>query len=178
MKRSTMAGVLATAAASVALLAGTAGTAAAGAPEPGAAYHPDVDWITCQVNQERAAHGLPGLRLSDRASEVAGAHARDMAGRGRLSTVGSDGRDLRTRLTDAGLFSAHAEEFMYSGYRNDAYFADTVTDPDPGNDIYASLMSREVTAVGIGYDRAYWDVDLLGPHRKLVTRAAVCAAAP
>ncbi|MER5944810.1 CAP domain-containing protein [Streptomyces sp. NPDC001904] len=175
MKRRTMG----TAAALVALLGGALGTAlpAAAAAAPAPAYYPDVDWITCQVNEERAAHGLPALRLSDRASEVAAAHARDMAGQGRLTAVGGDGRDLRARLTDAGLFSAHAEEFMYSGYHHDGYFADTITDPDPGNDIYPSLMSPGVTAVGIGYDRRYWDVDLLGPHRKLVTRAPVCAKA-
>ncbi|MFD8572680.1 CAP domain-containing protein [Streptomyces sp. NPDC057694] len=169
MKRRTMTG--ATVAVSVALLAGTVGTAAADAAAP---YSPDVDWITCQVNEERAAHGLPGLRLSDTATEVATAHAADMAGQGKLTSTGSDGRDLRARLTDAGLFSAHAEEFMYAGYHHDSYFADTITDPDPGNDIYESLMSPGVTAVGIGYDRTYWDVDLLGPHRKLVTRAPVC----
>ncbi|WP_353943044.1 CAP domain-containing protein [Streptomyces sp. HUAS MG91] len=170
MKRRTMA----MAASSVALVSAAVGAAL---PAAAAAYYPDVDWITCQVNEERAAHGLPVLRVSDKASEVAAGHARDMAARGRLGAVGSDGRDLRARLTDAGLYSAHAEEFMYTGYRHDGYFADTITDPDPGNDIYASLMSTEVTAVGIGYDSTYWDVDLLGPHRKLVTRAAVCAAA-
>lgn len=167
MKRRTMA----TVAVSVALLTGVARPAAA------AGYSPDVDWIICRVNEERAAHGLPALRVSDKASEVAAGHAGDMAGQGRLTGVGSDGRDLRARLTDAGIFSAHAEEFMYSGYRHDGYFADTITDPDPGNDIYASLMSTEVTAAGIGYDRQYWDVDLLGPHRKLVTRAPVCTTA-
>ncbi|MYT72633.1 MULTISPECIES: CAP domain-containing protein [unclassified Streptomyces] len=162
------------AAASVAVLAATMGAAL---PAAAAAYYPDVDWITCQVNEERAAHGLPALRVSDKASEVAVGHAHDMAGQGKLTQVGSDGRDLRTRLTDAGLFSAHAEEFMYSGYSHDGYFADTITDPDPGNDIYTSLMSPEVTAVGIGYDRQYWDVNLLGPHRKLATRAPVCPTA-
>ncbi|MEU6844429.1 CAP domain-containing protein [Streptomyces sp. NPDC046716] len=173
MKRRTMA----MAAAVVALLGGTVGTALPAAAAAAPAYYPDVDWITCQVNEERAAHGLPGLRLSDKAAEVATAHARDMAGQGKLTGTGSDGRDLRSRLTDAGLFSAHAEEFMYAGYRDDGYFADTITDPDPGNDIYASLMDPGVTAVGIGYDRTYWDVDLLGPHRGLVTRAPVCAPA-
>ncbi|MYW69176.1 hypothetical protein GTY65_34660 [Streptomyces sp. SID8379] len=172
---------VATAVASMAGLAGTAAPATA-VDVPGStpgvvapAYSPDVDWITCRINEERTARGLPGLRLSDTASRVGRDHARDMADQGELASVGSDGRDLRTRLNDAGLYSADAEEYLYSGYHHDGYFADMVTDPDPGNDIFPALMNRKFTAIGIGYDRTYWDVNLLGPHRKLVTRAPVCA---
>ncbi|WP_329120712.1 CAP domain-containing protein [Streptomyces sp. NBC_01465] len=138
------------------------------------AYYPDVERIVCEINQERVRRGLVALGISDAASGVARAHARDMAKQGELSGVGSDGRDLRTRLADAGLYSAYVSEYMLAGYHHDGYFADMATDPDPRNEFYKVLMDRKVSAIGIGYDRDYWDVDLLGPHRKLVTRAPAC----
>ncbi|MCZ7456921.1 CAP domain-containing protein [Streptomyces sp. WMMC940] len=137
---------------------------------PGRPYYPNVDRIVCEINKERAARGLPGLRVSDRASEVGRSHAEDMAAMGRLTSVGSDGRDLRTRMSDAGLYSGLISESMAYGYTHDGYFADRATDPDPGNAAYKVLMNRDVVAIGIGYDRRYWDVNLLGAHRKLVTR--------
>ncbi|MEU2161459.1 CAP domain-containing protein [Streptomyces chengbuensis] len=133
-------------------------------------YYPNVDWIVCEINKERRARGLPALRVSDRAGEAGRAHARDMAAMGRLSSVGSDGRDLRTRMSDAGLFSDLISESMAFGYTHDGYFADKATDPDPANPVYRVLMNRRIVAIGIGYDRRYWDVNLLGAHRKLVTR--------
>ncbi|MFJ6946410.1 CAP domain-containing protein [Streptomyces wuyuanensis] len=143
-------------------------TAEAAAPR---AYYPNVDWIVCEINRERAARGLPGLRVSDRASEVGRSHAKDMAAMGRLTSVGRDGRDLRTRMSDAGLFSGLISESMAYGYTHDGFFADRATDPAPGNGVYKVLMNRSMVAIGIGYDRSYWDVNLLGAHRKLVTRA-------
>jgi hypothetical protein len=100
-----------------------------------------------------------------------------MANMGRLTSTGSDGRDLRTRLSDAGLYSASIDEFMTSGYNRDGYFADMATDPRPDNGFYRVLSHSDVAAVGLGYDRGYWDVNLLGPHRRLVTRAAQCHGA-
>ncbi|TLQ42733.1 CAP domain-containing protein [Streptomyces marianii] len=177
------------AALSAALLWGPAVPAqAADAPSPspaaekedtGQSYHPNVDWIVCEINKERAAQGLPGLRVSDRASEVGRSHAKDMAAMGRLTSVGSDGRDLRTRMSDAGLYSGLISESMAYGYTHDGYFADRATDPGPGNALYKVLMNRGIVAVGIGYDRRYWDVNLLGAHRKLVARApAGCGVDP
>ncbi|MEV3859689.1 CAP domain-containing protein [Streptomyces sp. NPDC050095] len=139
------------------------------------AYYPDVDRIVCEINAEREANHRPALRISDKASQVARAHAKDMAARGELTTVGSDGRELRDRLDDAGLYSGYISEYMLSGYHHDGRFADLATDPSPDNGLYKALMSRDIVALGIGYDHEYWDVDMLGPHRKLVTRAAVCA---
>lgn len=141
------------------------------------AYYPDVDRIVCEINKERTHRSLPSLRISDRASEVGRAHARDMADMGELTSVGSDGRDLRTRLADASLFSAYVSEYMLYGFHHDGYFADMATDPDPRNGLYKAVMQREAVAIGIGYDRRYWDVNLLGKHRRLVTRAPDCSRA-
>ncbi|WP_432073463.1 CAP domain-containing protein [Streptomyces wuyuanensis] len=144
---------------------------AAEAEAPRQAYYPNVDWIVCEINRERAARGLPGLRVSDRASEVGRSHAKDMAAMGRLTSVGSDGRDLRARMSDAGLYSGLVSEAMAYGYTHDGHFADGATDPAPGNAVHKVLMNRSIVAIGIGYDRRYWDVNLLGAHRRLVTRA-------
>ncbi|MEU8137199.1 CAP domain-containing protein [Streptodolium elevatio] len=138
-------------------------------------YYPDVDYITCEINKERTVQGLSPLLVSDRASEVGRGHARDMAGMKRLTSVGSDGRGLRDRLNDAGIYSNLVQEFMFSGYNHDGHFADMATDPTPENGFYKALMSRDVVAWGVGYDRLYWDVNLLGYHRKLGARPAVCS---
>ncbi|MFI6642763.1 CAP domain-containing protein [Streptomyces sp. NPDC050504] len=180
-----MSHALATAAAALALAAFGTSAPAHAAPEPEAqapvqageqrAYYPDVDWIVCRINEERVRAGLAPLAISDVASGVAKKHAADMAGMGRLASVGSDGRDLRTRLGDAGLYSRDVAEHMLFGYHHDGYFADRATDPDSGSTFYRTLTNPDMVAIGVGYADRYWDVDLLGPHRRLVTRPAVCA---
>ncbi|MCF3102172.1 hypothetical protein IPZ58_11305 [Streptomyces roseoverticillatus] len=154
-----------------------AGTAAVDRAAPGAAqqaYYPNVDRIVCEVNKERANRGLAALLISEPVSSVARSHARDMAHIGRLTPTGSDGRDLRARLNDANVFSSHILEYLFYGYNHDGYFADMATDPDPNNDLYKGLMSRDTVAVGVGYENRYWDVVLVGKHRRLVTRPSSC----
>lgn len=137
-------------------------------------YYPDVDYITCEINKERDNSGLPRLAISERANDAARRHAQDMANMGKLTATGSDGRRQRDRLNDAGIFSNYIAEYMFSGYSHDGAFADMATDPRPNNGFYRALMSRDIVALGIGYDRTFWDVNLLGYHRRLVTRPAVC----
>ncbi|MFJ3762767.1 CAP domain-containing protein [Streptomyces sp. NPDC090080] len=178
MKRTRGAAAVAAAVAAVALLSSHPAAAATAPVSPSAAarqYYPDVDHLTCEINKERARLDLPPLLVSDRADDVGRGHARDMASMERLTSVGSDGRNLRTRLSDAGVFSERIYEFMFSGYDNDDYFADMATDPSPNNSFYKAVTSRDFAAWGLGYDRTYWDVNLLGPHRRLDARSAVCA---
>ncbi|MEV4502113.1 CAP domain-containing protein [Streptomyces klenkii] len=156
-----------------------AGTTAGDRAVPGAprqAYYPNVDRIVCEVNKERANRGLTALLISDPVSDVARRHAHDMARMGRLTPTGSDGRDLRARLNDANVFSSHILEYLFLGYNHDGYFADMATDPDPKNDFYKGLTNRETVAVGVGYENRYWDVVLVGKHRRLVTRPPACGA--
>ncbi|MFF7730919.1 CAP domain-containing protein [Streptomyces sp. NPDC008001] len=136
-----------------------------------------MDWIVCQVNKERVNRGRASLLISNPVTEVARRHAHDMARMGRLTEVGSDGRDLRNRLNDANVFSSHILEYLFQGYTHDGYFADMATDPDPKNAFYASLMSADTVAIGMGYENRYWDVVLVGKHRKLVTRTPSCGGA-
>ncbi|MFF8029534.1 CAP domain-containing protein [Streptomyces sp. NPDC007896] len=137
-------------------------------------YYPNVDYITCEINKERIAQELSPLLISDRASDVSRSHAIDMANIGRLTGTGSDGRDQRARLADADIYSNTILEFMFSGYNHDGYFADMATDPRPDNAFYRALMDRDVVAIGLGYDRTFWDVNLLGYHRRLNARSAIC----
>ncbi|MGK5731683.1 CAP domain-containing protein [Streptomyces sp. URMC 124] len=156
------------------------GPTAAGRGVPGAgrqAYYPDVDRIVCEVNKERANRRLAPLLISNPVSDAARRHARDMARTGRLSQVGSDGRDLRARLSDANVFSSHILEFLFHGYDHDGYFADMATDPAPDNGFSKELMNPQTVAVGVGYENRYWDVVLVGKHRKLVTRPPSCGGA-
>ncbi|MET9415671.1 CAP domain-containing protein [Streptomyces klenkii] len=156
-----------------------AGTTAGDRAVPGAPrqeYYPNVDRIVCEVNKERANRGLTALLISDPVSDVARRHAHDMARMGRLTPTGSDGRDLRARLNDANVFSSHILEYLFLGYNHDGYFADMATDPDPKNDFYKGLTNRETVAVGVGYENRYWDVVLVGKHRRLVTRPPACGA--
>ncbi|PSJ29708.1 hypothetical protein B7P34_05460 [Streptosporangium nondiastaticum] len=158
-----------------------AATAAVDRPAPSGAprqaYYPNVDRIVCEVNKERATHGLAALLISEPVSTVARSHARDMARAGRLTPTGSDGRDLRARLNDASVFSSHILEYLFYGYNHDGYFADMATDPDPNNDLFKGLMNRDTVAVGMGYENRYWDVVLVGKHRRLVTRPSSCGGA-
>ncbi|MBY8847065.1 CAP domain-containing protein [Streptomyces sp. SP2-10] len=163
------------------LAPGPSNAASGAAPQPQraavtsvAGYYPDVDRIVCEINEDRAGHGLPALLISQTAGDVARAHAKDMSGQNKLTSVGSDGRDLRARLSDAGIFSSFVYEFMFYGYDHDGYFADMATDPDPANEFHKALMNSKVVALGLGYEDRYWDVDLLGAHRGLTTRAASC----
>ncbi|GGY00958.1 CAP domain-containing protein [Streptomyces hiroshimensis] len=140
-------------------------------------YYPNVDRIVCEVNKERANRRLTPMLISDPVSETARRHARDMARTGRLTQVGSDGRDLRARLSDANVYSSHILEYLFHGYDHDGYFADMATDPDPRNDFYKALMSPDTVAIGMGYENRYWDVVLVGKHRRLVTRPPSCGSA-
>ncbi|MCQ8774308.1 CAP domain-containing protein [Streptomyces telluris] len=140
-------------------------------------YYPSVDRIVCEVNKERAKRRQAALLISNPVSEAARRHARDMARMGRLTQVGSDGRDLRARLSDANVYSSHVLEYLFQGYDHDGYFADMATDPEPGNEFYKSLMSPDTVAIGLGYEDRYWDVVLVGKHRRLVTRPPSCGSA-
>ncbi|WP_161624815.1 CAP domain-containing protein [Streptomyces spectabilis] len=137
---------------------------------------PDVDFIVCEVNKERVLNGLSPLAISDRASGVARGHAADMDKMKRLTSIGSDGRNVRDRLNDAALYSSNIAEFMFNGYNHNGYFADMATDNTPSNSFYKALMSSDIVAFGMGYENLYTDVILLGYHRRLGVRPPVCTS--
>ncbi|PKW05031.1 Cysteine-rich secretory protein family protein [Streptomyces sp. 1222.5] len=162
------------------LTVGPSQAAAGPLPQPkpatsAAAYYPNVDRIVCEINRARGDQKLSPLQISDRASDVARAHARDMATMNAVSSVGSDGRDLRARLNGAGLYSSSIYEVLYHGYTDDVSFASMATAPRPNHWFNKAFMSPDAVALGLGYDNQFWEVALLGPHPTLVTRPAVCS---
>src|SRR5256885_2797003 len=58
--------------------------------------------LLAMVNRERDSHGLETLKLDDFASQIAAAHAQDMASGGFLSHWGRDGRKPYQRYSFAG----------------------------------------------------------------------------
>ncbi|MER6433871.1 CAP domain-containing protein [Streptomyces sp900105245] len=138
-------------------------------------YYPNVDRIVCEINRAREDQKLSPLQISDKASDVARGHVRDMAAMNAVSSVGSDGRDLRARLNGAGLHSSSIYEVLYHGHTDDAAFARMATAPRPSNWFNGAFMSPDVVGLGLGYDNQFWEVALLGPHPTLLTRPAVCS---
>lgn len=68
------------------------------------------------INVERSNRGLPRLRLDDRISAAARAHAADMVSMGRLQHTGSDGSDGGDRLTRAGFVWTGWAENIGAGF--------------------------------------------------------------
>jgi uncharacterized protein YkwD len=56
----------------------------------------------CLLNQERARHHLPALKLNSRLAKAAGGHARDMVKRDYFSHDTEGGGDFATRIRKAG----------------------------------------------------------------------------
>jgi uncharacterized protein YkwD len=98
------------------------------------------------VNIERGIRGLPSLRLDDRASAAARAHAAEMASLRRLQHVGLDGSDGGVRLGRAGFVWSAWGENIGAGFG------------DPGTLVGAWMDSTnhranlvgEFTDIGVG----------------------------
>src|SRR5256714_3974900 len=75
--------------------------------------------LLAMVNRERDSHGVETLKLDDFASQIAAAHAQDMASGGFLSHWGRDGRKPYQRYSFAGGTEATQENegaVDHSGY--------------------------------------------------------------
>lgn len=70
------------------------------------------------INIERTSHGLASLRLDDRASAAAHAHAADMASMGRMQHTSSDGSDGGDRLSRAGFVWTSWGENIGAGFHD------------------------------------------------------------
>jgi uncharacterized protein YkwD len=69
--------------------------------------------VVALVNANRAAAGLPGLRLSRRLARSADAHSRDMARRGFFSHGSSDGRSFASRVRRYAAARRYGENLAY-----------------------------------------------------------------
>jgi uncharacterized protein YkwD len=96
------------------LLPGSLGATAASKVCAGADVHPTqaelqrvVDAALCLVNQKRADHGRPALRVNKRLTRAARRHARDMVKRRYFSHVSADGSTLERRLRRSGYLGSY-----------------------------------------------------------------------
>jgi uncharacterized membrane protein required for colicin V production len=98
------------------------------------------------VNQQRASHALPLLKLDQKLTEVARAHSRDMFARGYFSHVNPDGRDSFARM--------HAAEIFFTSAGENIAYAPTTASADTGlfnsPEHRDNILSPAFTKVGIG----------------------------
>lgn len=128
---------------------------AAAAPAPPADLQ---QYALSQINQSRAAYGLPALSLDPAITAVASAHAWDMLNYGYFSHIGRDGSTVSVRLSRAGIgFTAAGENICYLGSGTGATAAlnwchsTFMSEPYPGyaNHI-GNILGTRYSRVGIG----------------------------
>lgn len=109
------------AAVSAALFAFTpgAGAACTGADLPYSAANEAaiVGAVTCMVNNERVARGLPAVSAQSQLATAARAHSADMAANNYFDHNSQDGTKFSARLTTAGYSWIAAGENIAAGYR-------------------------------------------------------------
>lgn len=127
--------------------AAEAGRQAPVVPDP---YQMEKDLLSV-LNRERAAHGLPAVRLSSGLVGLARKHSAEMARRNVLTHDSAAGRSFTDRLVDAGIpFAANGEnvaeswspaaESIHQSFMN-----------SPGH--RANVLNRDFDEVGIGIVR-------------------------
>ncbi|MGW4567522.1 CAP domain-containing protein [Streptomyces sp. NPDC004561] len=131
---------------------------------------PDArDGFLTRVNSARARAGCPPVTLDPRLLAAAEAHARAMAGAGRLGAEGRDGVSVHQRITAAGYAYLGVGEHLVSGPRTPAEFAEyclesakarrTLLDPafrhtalaraDAGDRYWTALWASPLTPAGL-----------------------------
>jgi uncharacterized protein YkwD len=128
--------------------------------------------LLAMVNRERETHGLETVKLDDFASQIAAAHAQDMASGGFLSHWGRDGRKPYQRYSFAGGTEATQENdgaVDHTGYfLTTEEFVSDVTDSHrsmyletPPNDGHRkAILAPQHTHVGFGVAMNYGHVRL------------------
>lgn len=143
-------------AAAVAVATATAGPRVAPPPPP-APSGDAVAYAVAQINASRAQYGFAPLALDGAITAVANGHAWDMVRNGFFGHTGSDGSNVRTRLSRAGIGYSYASENIctYNGigvtgtlnWCHGAFMAE----PYPGyfNHI-ANILDPDFRRVGVG----------------------------
>jgi uncharacterized protein YkwD len=139
-------------------LATASATESAPAPVSGPAAPSDLqEFALWQINQARAQHGLPPMRLDAAISRVASGHAWDQINYGYFSHTGRDGSRVSDRLRRAGISFSWSGENMcyYNGLGLRAMLewchSTFMSEPYPGfaNHI-GNILSGHFTRLGIG----------------------------
>jgi len=133
---------------------------------PSAAQADPAGELLGRINAARVANGLPPYALNDKLTTAAQAHSKDMASKGKVDRVGSDGSTPKSRILSAGYgqwtIGPVIDEAIYGGTggAQGAFDWWTSTDTDRGR-----LLSARFREVGIGAATApngwiYWTLDL------------------
>jgi len=116
------------------------------------------------TNKLRQAKGLPALRLSPELTLAAEAHACDMARKDFFSHTGSDGSDIRRRITRAGYRGCLFAENIAWGYTT-VQRAMTGWEGSPGH--LQNMLHPRVKEMGLALaldgPKPYWSMVLASP---------------
>jgi uncharacterized protein YkwD len=150
------------------LAPGGSPSAAAQAVLPDYKTEIDADEALRLVNGYRKSKGLRPLRLHGSLSAAASALAKDMAGHDRLSHLGPEDADLRTRLKAAGYNYMLAAENVGVGQRSlRELIAQWEKDPSQSR----TMLLADAKEMGIAYQyrpdtntRTYWTLVVAAPQ--------------
>ena len=105
------------------------------------------------LNTQRVGHGLPALRYSHQLASAARSHAADVAGRGQVSHVSSNGARLADRARAAGYcFRTLAENIAWGQNSETASLTGWMTSSSHRRNI----LHRDMTEYGIAQVGSIW----------------------
>jgi uncharacterized protein YkwD len=144
-------------AAFVLALTGISGTAAGATTCAGADLTPTSEnltqvraAITCLVNVQRVARGLPVLRTTAVLRDAAARHSADMVRRGYFGHVTPTGVDVRARLARAGVHAGLVGENIAWGLGDQGTAAGIVAGWMSSPPHRANILRRRFTRTGVG----------------------------
>lgn len=141
---------------------------ASASPAPGGDGAVREAQLVAQINEVRAAHGLPPYRLNPELSAAARAHSCDLATHGVISHSSSDGRTLATRLAGRGAAWQWPSENIAAGTDDPAAVVAMWMDEPPDGWHRRNILDPDQRDVGAGYCQApddpagnyhYWTAD-------------------
>jgi hypothetical protein len=116
-----------------------------------------------EINAFRLANGVPPLARNAQLEDAALRHSRDMAGKGFVDTIGSDGTDSRARIEATG-YAAWPGQRVWgeSIYAGQVQFSDALAFFASDETQRVPLLSPRFREVGIGIAsdgvRTYWTI--------------------
>jgi uncharacterized protein YkwD len=112
--------------------------------------------ILSLINQERAQQGLYPLAYNADLEQAAQAHAYDCSQRGWCSHTGSDGADIKTRISRRG-YKATGWAECWAQTQSPQRAVEVWMDETPPNDPHRrTLLTTWLTEIGIGVAEADW----------------------
>jgi uncharacterized protein YkwD len=102
------------------------------------------------TNEERGRYNLPPLAHHETLTYLARAHSIDMAVHENMSHTGSDGRNMRSRIEDAGISWSRIAENVAAGQRTPEAVVEAWMN-SPGH--RANILDPTLTHLGVGLHR-------------------------